>query len=324
MKVSVIIPFYKVESFMERCVRALLEQTMQDVEFIFVDDASPDGSRSILERVADDYDRDVRVLTHDQNKGLPAARNTGLVEARGDFIYHCDSDDYLEPTMLEDLYNAATEQQADFVYSDFYLDFGISRRAMVNPDYSDPEQMIKEGFLAGLMKYNVWNKLAARKLYVESGLRFPEGHGMGEDMTMILLATYASRTAHVAKPLYHYVKLNNNAFSNTFSQRHLDDIRFNADRTFTGLADWNVTDKERYLSFFKLNLKLPFLFSDDRSQYRLWQQWYPEANDFIMLNTHQPRRTRMVQQWAANGHFSLVHLYSFLINHLFYGFRYRR
>ncbi len=221
MKVSVIIPFYKVEPFVERCTRSLLEQTLTDVEFIFVDDASPDGSRAIIERVSAEYNRDVRILTHEQNQGLPAARNTGLGEARGEFIYHCDSDDYLEPTMLEDMYHAATAEKADFVYCDFYLDFGTSRREMTNPSYTDPEQMVKEGFLAGLMKYNVWNKLVARRLYSESGIVFPAGHGMGEDMTMILLATHATRSAHVAKPLYHYVKLNANAFSNTFSERHL-------------------------------------------------------------------------------------------------------
>lgn len=323
MKISVIIPFFKVAPFVERCTRSLLEQTLADVEYIFVDDASPDESRSIIERVAAEYDRDVRILTHPENKGLPAARNTGLSEATGDFIYHSDSDDYLEPTMLEEMYKAASEQKADFVYCDFYLDFGSSRRVMVNPSYTDPERMIKEGFLAGLMKYNVWNKLAKRSLYVDSGLLFPAGHGMGEDMTMIALATHATRSAHVAQPLYHYVKLNGNAFTNTLSQRHLDDIRFNADRTFSLLQAWDVSDKERYLSFFKLNLKLPFLFSDDRNQYRLWKQWYPEANPLIKQNVHQPRRTRMVQQWAAAGLFPLVRLYSFLVNHLYYGIRYR-
>ena len=323
MKVSVIIPFFKVAPFVERCTRSLLEQTLSDVEYIFVDDASPDESRSIIERVAAEYDRDVRILTHLENKGLPAARNTGLAEAKGDFIYHCDSDDYLEPTMLEEMYKAATEQEADFVYCDFYLDFGSSRRVMTNPSYTDPERMIKEGFLAGLMKYNVWNKLVKRSLYVDSELLFPAGHGMGEDMTMIALATHATRSAHVAQPLYHYVKLNGNAFTNTLSPRHLDDIRFNADRTFSLLQAWDVSDKERYLSFFKLNLKLPFLFSDDRDQYRLWKQWYPEANPFIKQNVHQPRRTRMVQQWAAAGLFPLVRLYSFLVNHLYYGIRYR-
>lgn len=322
-KISVIIPFFKVAPFVERCTRSLLEQTLSDVEYIFVDDASPDESRTIIERVAAEYDRDVRILTHPENKGLPAARNTGLAEAKGDFIYHCDSDDYLEPTMLEEMYKAATEQKADFVYCDFYLDFGSSRRVITNPSYTDPEKMIKEGFLAGLMKYNVWNKLAKRSLYTESGLLFPAGHGMGEDMTIIALATHATRSAHVAKPLYHYIKLNGNAFTNTFSQQHLDDIRFNADRTFSLLQDWAVSDKERYLSFFKLNLKLPFLFSDDRSQYRLWKQWYPEANPFIKQNLHQPRRTRMVQHWAAAGLFLLVRLYSFLVNHIYYGIRYR-
>lgn len=323
-KITVITPFYKVAPFVERCTRSLMEQSLREVEYIFVDDASPDDSHAIIERVTAEYDRDVRILAHAQNQGLPAARNTGMAEARGEFLYHCDSDDYLEPTMLEELYQAATEKKADFVYCDFYLDFGSSRRVMVNPTYTDPVQMIKEGFLAGLMKYNVWNKLVARKLYTESQLQFPAGHAMGEDMTMIVLATHATRTAHVAKPLYHYVKLNINAYSNTFSQRHLEDIRFNADRTLTALAAWNVPDKERYLSFFKLNLKLPFLFSTDSSQLRLWKAWYPESNCYIKQNTHLPRRTRMVQRWAAAGLFPLVRLYSFLINHLYYGIRYRR
>lgn len=322
--VSVIIPFYRVASFVERCTRSLMEQTMQEVEFIFVDDASPDESRDIIERVTAEYNRNVRILTHQQNQGLPAARNTGLVEAAGNFIYHCDSDDYLEPTMLEEMVRAAKEEEADFVYCDFYLDFSTSRRVMVNPNYTDPEQMIKEGFLAGLMKYNVWNKIVKRSLYIDSGLHFPAGHGMGEDMTMISLATHATRAAHVAKPLYHYLKLNGNAFSNTFKQQHLDDILYNATRTMEYLTSWDVDDKERYLAFFKLNIKLPFLFSNDWSQYDLWKNWYPEANRFIQQNTHQPRRTRMVQQWAAAGLFPLVRLYSWLINNLYYGIRYRR
>lgn len=324
VKVSVIVPFYKVEPFVERCTRSLLGQTLQDTEFIFVDDASPDGSRAIIEKVTAEYKRNVRILTHQQNQGLPAARNTGLAEACGEFIYHCDSDDYLEPTMLEEMYDTAIRECADFVYSDFYLDFGPSRRVMTNPTFTEPEKMIKEGFLAGLMKYNVWNKFVKRTLYTESGLQFPEGHAMGEDMTMILLATHATRTAHVAKPLYHYLKTNSNAYSNAFSKKHLEDIRFNADRVFAGLDNWNVQEKDKYLGFFKLNLKLPFLFSADRSQLVLWKLWYPEADRYIAQNTFLPRRTRMVQRWAAKGFIPMVRLYSFLINNFYYGILYRR
>ena len=91
MTVSVILPIYKVEPFIERCVRSLMEQTLDDIEFIFVDDASPDQSVQIARRVVAEYCRDVTFLSHTENKGLPGARNTGLAAASGEYIYHCDS-----------------------------------------------------------------------------------------------------------------------------------------------------------------------------------------------------------------------------------------
>ena len=320
--ISVISPFYKVASFIERCAESLLGQTLPDVEFIFVDDASPDKSREILERViARHPERNARIVTHEVNKGLPAARNTGLAVAQGEFVFHCDSDDWAETDMLEKMYKAAVDNGADYVYCDFWMQFEKSARYMVTPDYTNPEQMIKEGFMAGLMKYNVWNKLVKRSLY--EGLRFPDGHGMGEDMTMILVATRATRTVRVPEALYHYVKLNANAFSNTFSERHLTDIRFNTDRTLKGLESWAVSDKDLYVNLFKLNIKLPFLFSGDKKQYKLWKEWFPESNVDIRKNRHLPFRTRLVQWFAAKGLFPLVSLYEFLINKVYYRLKFR-
>lgn len=106
-KVSVIIPIYKVEPFVARCAQSLMEQTLTDVEYIFVDDASPDNSIAVLRKVITKYPERsnyVKVLTHTENKGLPAARNTGLAVAQGEYIFHCDSDDFVEPDMLEQLY----------------------------------------------------------------------------------------------------------------------------------------------------------------------------------------------------------------------------
>lgn len=307
-KVSAIIPFYGVAPYVERCVRSLMEQTLPEVEFIFVDDASKDESRAIIERICAGYKRDVKIITHPVNKGLPAARNTGLAHATGDYVFHCDSDDYLEPTMLEDMYTAAVTNVADYVYSDFYLDFGTRRSYMPNPSYTRPEQMIKEGFLAGLMKYNVWNKLVARKLY--EGITFPEGHGMGEDMTMILVAAKASRCAHVPKALYHYMKTNAGAFTQTVSEKHREDILYNTQRMLDGLEAWNVPEADKYKALFKLNVKLPFLLSGHRADYRLWREWFPEANKYISQNPHLPRRTRLVQLFAKNGLWPLVWLYA--------------
>ena len=171
--ISVIIPVFNVERFAERCARSLMEEDFPDAEFIFVDDASPDGSMEIIRRVCGEYDRNVLFLAHEANKGLPAARNTGMAAAAGEFIYHCDSDDYLEPNLLRELYQAAVTEGADFAYCDFYLDFGSSKRHMTNPDFTDPERRIKEGFLAGTMKYNVLNKLVNKELYKREGLSFP-------------------------------------------------------------------------------------------------------------------------------------------------------
>ena len=98
MKVSVIVPIYKVERFIARCVTSLMKQTLQDVEYIFVDDATPDQSLSILQEVLVAYPerkKYVKILHHKDNQGLPAARNTGLEVSEGEYIFHCDSDDYV-------------------------------------------------------------------------------------------------------------------------------------------------------------------------------------------------------------------------------------
>lgn len=312
IKVSVIVPFWKVEAFIARCARSLMEQTLQEVEFIFVDDASPDRSAEILREAVAGSGRDVKILSHPVNKGLPAARNTGLSAARGKYVFHCDSDDYLEPAMLEKLYLAAEAARADIAYCDFWLDFGDTRRLMPARGFGDAATMLREGFLAGTLKYNVWNKLARRSLY--EGISFPEGHSMGEDMTMMMLASRAGAVVHVAEPLYHYMKTNDGALTTGFSDKALEDLRFNTDRVldFLGPLDGD------WAEFFKLNVKLPFLFTGEKRDWRNWRSWYPEANRFIGRNKALPFRTRMVQHFAALGLRPLVQAYCFLVSKLLY------
>lgn len=312
IKVSVIVPFWKVEAFIARCASSLMEQTLQEVEFIFVDDASPDRSAEILREAVAGSGRDVKILSHPENKGLPAARNTGLSAARGKYVFHCDSDDYLEPAMLEKLYLAAEAARADIAYCDFWLDFGDTRRLMPARGFGDAATMLREGFLAGTLKYNVWNKLARRSLY--EGISFPEGHSMGEDMTMMMLASRAGAVVHVAEPLYHYMKTNDGALTTGFSDKALEDLRFNTDRVldFLGPLDGD------WAEFFKLNVKLPFLFTGEKRDWRNWRSWYPEANRFIGRNKALPFRTRMVQHFAALGLRPLVQAYCLLVSKLLY------
>ncbi len=324
-KVSVIVPIYKVEGFIERCVVSLMEQTLDDVEYVFVDDASPDGSVKILQEVIARYPnkaQNIKIITHNENKGLPAARNTGLAEVTGEYVFHCDSDDYVELDMLETLYAKAKSEDADMVWCDFFLTFEKNERYMKQPEYASAKEALK-AMLSGAMKYNVWNKLVKRSLYAENGIEFPAGYGMGEDMTMMMLCANARKVAYVPQAFYHYVKLNMGAFSQTYSERHLVELKHNVQRITDYMQGKHGAELEKELALFKLDVKFPFLITDDEKKYRLWQEWYPEANRYIGENKQISARSNALQWLAWKGQFWAVKLYYILINKLIYGVIYK-
>lgn len=322
MKVSVIVPIYKVEAFIERCVTTLMEQTLRGVEYIFVDDATPDRSIQILEEVIASYPErkeQVRIVHHEENKGLPAARNTGLALATGEYIFHCDSDDYVEPTMLEDLYHAAQTQEADIVWCDWYLTFAENERYMKQPCFNTPMEALK-AMLSGGMKYNVWNKLVRRTLYTDNNIEFPSGYGMGEDMTMMMLFAHAQKVAYIPKAYYHYVKTNANAFSQTYSDKHLQELKHNVQRIVDYMQGIYGNNLEKELNFLKLDVKFPFLIANN---FKRWAEWYPEANVYIQQNKYISNRSRYIQWLAAKKLYWLVWIYNQMLNKIIYGTIYK-
>ena len=324
-KVSVIVPIYKVEKFIERCAVSLMGQTLNEVEYIFVDDASPDRSIEILQSVIAQYPNrqpNIKLITHKGNKGLPAARNSGLEVAQGEYVFHCDSDDYVEPDMLELLYKKAKEECADVVWCDFFLTFEKSERYMKQPEYTTSIDAVK-AMLSGRMKFNVWNKLVCRSLYEDNSIAFPSGYGMGEDMTMILLTSCARKIAYLPRAFYHYVKLNTGAFSQTYSPRHLIEVRSNVDRVVEYIRRKYGETLDPELSFLKLDVKFPFLISDDWEKYKRWSEWYPEANEYILKNKSISFRSRMVQWLAWKEQFWAVWLYYKIVFGFIYGVIYR-
>lgn len=325
IKVSVIIPIYKVEKFIERCVRSLMEQTLKEVEYIFVDDATPDGSIDVLNKVIKEYPHrkpQVKILTHKSNRGLPAARNSGLLVAQGNYIFHCDSDDYANVDMLENLYIEAVGKDADIVWCDWFLTFQSRERYMKQPHYTIPLDALKS-MMSGGMKFNVWNKLAKRSLYVDNQITFPDGYGMGEDMTMMMLFIHAKKIAYIPKAFYHYVKLNTGAFSQTYSDKHLIDLQYNVSRIEDYVCKYYGSSLEQEIAFLKLDVKLPFLISCDHKRNRLWLELYPEANSYILRNKNISVRSRCVQWLAWKKQFWAVKLYSLIMEKFMYGIIYK-
>lgn len=322
-KVSVIIPVYNVECFIERCARSLMEQTLQDVEYIFVNDAATDGSMKVLASVLEEYDnRNTRILEHTTNKGLPAARNTGLAAACGEYVFHCDSDDYVERDMLEVLYEKASDTGADIVWCDWFLTFEKNERYMRQPSFSSPVDALK-AMMSGGMKYNVWNKLARRSLYADNDIRFPAGYGMGEDQTMMMLFACAGKVAYVPRAFYHYVKLNTGSFTRTPSMTHFDALHHNVDMTVEFIRHKFGHSLDEEIAFLKLDAKFPFLIMSDVAMCHLWQSWYPEANKYIWKNKYVPLRSRIIQWCASKKQYWIVRLYYQVIIRFVYGIIFR-
>ena len=142
-KVSVIVPIYNVEKYIERCLRSLFEQTLDDIEYIFINDCTPDNSMIILEKVLEEYPhriKQVKIINHEQNQGQAGARTSGMKAMPGEYMIHCDPDDWVEVDMYEIMYAFANEINSDVVVCDFFHEFNGSTRIEKNEYISNPHR----------------------------------------------------------------------------------------------------------------------------------------------------------------------------------------
>ncbi len=211
-KVSVIVPIYNVSAYIERCARSLFEQTLQDMEYIFVNDCTMDDSMEVLERVLKDYPNrraQVQIVKMSTNSRLAAVRRQGIQLASGDFIIHCDGDDWVDVDLYEMMHIEAIRRDADIVVCpirDEYQEYGVTRLLQSLPDNG---QVILENWYNKSVGMYAWNKLVKRSLYVDHDILPFEGINMWEDNGLLLrLFYYAQRVSYINKAVYHYNRMN--------------------------------------------------------------------------------------------------------------------
>ena len=194
-KVSILVPVYGVEKFIERCAISLFEQTFEDIEYVFVNDCTPDKSIDILKEVLEKYpDRkaQVKIINHEVNKGLAGARNTGVENANGDYILHVDSDDYLEVNAIELLYKKAISDNADIVVCDYIFEWS-NYKEIFNINVGDDNVKFIQCILSSKLMIGVVNKLIRKTLYTENNIKAIEGINLGEDLMTIPKLIYYSK-----------------------------------------------------------------------------------------------------------------------------------
>ena len=248
-KVSVIIPVYGVEKYIERCARSLFSQTLDNIEFIFIDDCTLDNSMKILYGIVEEYypyikDKNWSVKTKKmlKNSGLPAVRRDGILSATGEYLIHCDSDDWVEPQMFKSMYEKAINEHADIVVCDFFTSTDY-----VDTKYVGTRAKQKKQFLYNLIKrqesWAVWNKLVLRSLY--SNITYPK-YPMGEDMVVCLqLVAKCNKIAYLQSAFYHYYT-NMESITHKKNEEHLIKLASQFCENTVIVNDYfrNETDKE--------------------------------------------------------------------------------
>lgn len=201
--VSVIVPVYNVEAYLDACLDSVKGQTYRNLEILLVEDCSTDDSLRVLEKhLADER---VRLIRHEQNAGLSAARNTGIEAAGGAYLLFVDSDDLIEPDLVEACVECALDNEADLVLFDFvpFQDGDVVQRRRSEAEASSaPIPTRAPGFFA--LPQFAWLKFIRAALVQEHELRFPVGYYYEDGPFHWKLGLHAERVFHLGEPYYHY------------------------------------------------------------------------------------------------------------------------
>lgn len=222
-QISIIVPIYNVEQYLQSCLDSIIAQTYKDWELLLVDDGSLDKSGAICDEYAK---KDVRIrVFHKENGGVSSARQKGQDEARGEYTIHVDPDDWVESTMLEDLYVKAKNENAEMVICDYYVNEG-SRQYYINqkPTKLDNKVVLRELFQQ--LHGSCYNKLV--KLACYSGkVNFPKGINCCEDLIWCIQVLKCNpKISYINKAYYHYMITTTNSQSKSISaDRSLQDLK---------------------------------------------------------------------------------------------------
>ncbi|RVU91798.1 glycosyltransferase [Flavobacterium columnare] len=268
-KVSILVPIYNVAPFIGRCAISLFEQTFDDIEYIFVNDSTPDNSIKILEKIILNYPNrqsNIKIINHQVNSGLAVARNTALENATGEYIIHVDSDDYIENNMAEILYNKAKNEELDILVYDYLLEWDTVKKYVSPPIGVDKTEFIKM-LLSSDTIFSVCNKMFKRELYTKNNISTFEGINFGEDyLTSPRLAYFSTKIGKINKGLYHYIQSNDNSYTKNYTKKNIEDVVFVLEeltRFFESKEDFYLY-KESLLKG-KLRKKIEIIFNADRN-----------------------------------------------------------
>lgn len=281
-KVTIIIAVYNCEKYINTCAYSLFEQTLDCIEYIFVNDATPDNSISILYNIIDEYPARkpyIKIINLEKNGGVSNARRIGVNNATGEYVIHADSDDWVDKDMYEKLYQKAKETDADIVGCNFRHEF-TDVQYDFHQQYANTIEENISRLINGSIFPSLCTSLTRRNLIIDNGISFPEGLNMGEDLFFNLqLYLQAKKIVSIDWAPYHY----RHTDSSSCVQRTRKSI--DSDIAIAGKIEKLMREQKLYekyendVEFRKFYSKLPLIHDlNDESLYKEWLNIYPETN----------------------------------------------
>ena len=282
MKVSILVPIYNVEKFFLRCLESLFSQTYTNIEYVFVNDCTPDNSMTILMDMLQKYPSRatmVKIINNPENQGIAIVRNTLLENATGEYILFVDSDDWIEKDMVEKLVERATSTDADIVGCDYYEDYPDNMVIRKQHYPSDHIEAIKAMTLLRI-KGVLWKLFIRRDLIVKNHLSFIPNIHFGEDYIFCCkLFYFAKSVSAVDKALYHYVQYNPNNYCSTNSDKRIESFANAIRMVETFYKEKGVYEiLEPELQQRKFLCKSSYVLDKTHRNIRKWASLFPESN----------------------------------------------
>lgn len=213
-KVSIIVPFYNVEGYIEKCLETLVNQTLQEIEIILVNDGSKDRSINIVQKFLQRYP-DKIVYLEKENGGLSDARNFGILHSKGEYIAFLDSDDYVEKGMYQKMYELAKKENSDMVQCNFYWEYPDKRKTGKMIEYDNKNKMLENA------RVEAWNKLIKREILEKANIQFPKGYQYEDVEFTYKLIPFIERVSFIKEPLVHYIQ-REGSISNSQNERTME------------------------------------------------------------------------------------------------------
>lgn len=286
VKVSVIVPVYGVEAYIERCARSLFEQTIKSIEYIFVNDATTDHSVEILLRILNDYPNrrhQVRIINHNLNGGQAAARTSGMKIITGEYMIHCDPDDWVELDAYEKMYDLATKTNADIVTCQHWEICNNQRKLKGISFSGNCQTALVEHCYTGTL----WDKLIRSSIIKDFNIYPFEGINFTEDLNVVIrVLCYSKNIISINEPLYNYdvtretsICCSKNYLSNLFnyqiySIKNLEDfITQRYKETNNPIFNINLLNVQKFWSKWGLY---------SSHNFELWSHTWPECHRDIL------------------------------------------